>query len=286
MLEVADIEKCISNEYDEVIEKLKDNIISVFVIGSMRDPKQKLKQFNDYDIRFILREMNIDTYNILIDFNKKIKKNVMKLGIDVDYSFIIGPVRHITESSINLLIHCIPMTIESLEGLPLTHRYSYSCNYRILYGEDVLEKFKKIRFSGNDIIECTEGINYCINMINTNTIKYTEWNLDDNRLLIRDKEKIMNKKMLFEVLRYSLMKSLDNTIKWSEWHGKNISFNWKERLLLIDESLKEEDIQVTQMIVDGDFNTYKKNKDKFKKTTIEILEKIKKYIYTQSSIIK
>ena len=31
MLEVADIEKFISNEYEEVIQKLKDNIISVFV---------------------------------------------------------------------------------------------------------------------------------------------------------------------------------------------------------------------------------------------------------------
>ena len=40
---------------------------------------------------------------------------------------------------------------------------------------DIIKKYNNIRFTGKDVIECTEGIDYCIQMIKSNTIQYGIW---------------------------------------------------------------------------------------------------------------
>ena len=182
-MKVEQIEEIIEPDYEYLVRELKDNIISIFVIGSMQKSKMELKKNNDYDLRIVVKIMDEYTYRVIVNFNETIKKKIIsRLNIDVNYSLIIGPARYITKSKITLLIHCIPLTIETLDNLPLTHKYSYSNNYRLIFGKDILKQYKTIRYSGKDIIECIEGINYCIDMINNNTLKYTEWKIDNKSI--------------------------------------------------------------------------------------------------------
>lgn len=276
-MDVEQIEKIIETDYNLLLERLKSNLISIFVIGSMQEPKTKLKRYNDYDLRIVVKNMDESTYKTIVDFNENIKQKIkLNLNIDVDYSFIIGPVRHITKSKINLLIHCIPMTLETLENLPLTHKYSYSCNYRIIFGKDILEKYKSIRYTGKDIIECTEGINYCINMIYNNKIKYAYWKIGNDSIDVINDEQKMDDSEMFEVLRYSVSKSLYNTVQLDKWNGIKTYDNMRDNLKALD--IDSEVINDIEMLSNCSFETYEENKEKLRRETINALEKIKAHI--------
>ena len=259
------------------MKELKDNIISIFVIGSMQEPKTKLKKYNDYDLRIVVKTMDASTYKAIVNFNETIKQKISSmLNINVNYSFIIGPVRHITKSNINLLIHCIPMTMVILDDLPLTHKYSYSCNYRIIFGKDILEQYKSIRYTGKDIIECTEGIDYCVDMINNNTMKYANWKINNKSINVINNEQKMDDYSMFEVLRYSVTKSLFNSVQLDRWNGKKTYDNVKDNLKALD--INDKIINDIEMLSSCSFESYEENKEKFKKETIEVLDKIKQHI--------
>lgn len=275
---VEQIEDIISPEYKELIDEIKENLISIFIIGSMKDKEAKLKKYNDYDLRIVVKNLDKFTYEIIEKFNKKIKQKLQNYNLDVEYSFIIGPVRHITKSTTNLLIHCLPMTEESLEALPLTHRYSYSCNYRIIYGADIIKKYNSIRYTGKDIIECTEGINYCIQMIESNTIQYGIWKEKDNKMQVINEKKKMDDYMSFEVLRYSISKSLDNTMKRISWKGKSIPDDIDRRLKVVYAEINTETINKFNTLLNGTFEQYISNREELKEDTLNILEKTKEYI--------
>lgn len=276
-MEVEQLEEIITPDYNYLIKRLKDNLISIFIIGSMKEQKTKLQKYNDYDVRIVVKNMDLFTYKVIVDFNEIIKHKISSiLNIDVNYSFIIGPARYITRSSINLLIHCIPMTMETLDGLPLTHKYSYSCNYRMIFGEDILEQYKTIKYTGKDIIECTEGIDYCVDMINNNIIKYANWKINNDSLNVINDEQTMDECSMFEVLRYSVTKALYNSIQLDKWKGKKTSDNMKDNLKALD--ISDEIINDIEVLESCSFETYEKNKEKFKNETIEVLKKIKQHV--------
>lgn len=279
---VEEIENIIDTEYRNLINKINENLISIFIIGSMKDKHTELKKYNDYDLRIVVKDMNKYTYEVIKNFNEKIKKILQNYNLNVDYSFIIGPVRHITKSETNLLIHCLPMTEDTLEGLPLTHRYSYSCNYRIIYGMDIIKKYNNIRFTGKDVIECTEGIDYCIQIIKSNTIQYGIWKEKNDNIQVFNEKREMNDYMLFEVLRYSILKSLDNTMKIISWKNKFVPKDIKKRLEIVYVEINDEMMNKIDMLLNGTFEQYIKNKEEIKKYTLIILEKIRKYILTNS----
>ena len=61
---------------------MKNNLISIFVIGSMQEPKTKLKRYNDYDLRIVVKNMNESTYKTIVDFNENIKQKI-KLNLNI-----------------------------------------------------------------------------------------------------------------------------------------------------------------------------------------------------------
>ena len=276
-MQVKQLEEIITPDYDYLIKELKDNIISIFIIGSMKEPKTKLKKYNDYDVRIVVKNMDVFTYKVIVNFNENIKQKISSmLNIDVNYSLIIGPARYITKSTINLLIHCIPMTMETLDSLPLTHKYSYSCNYRIIFGKDILKQYKTIRYTGKDIIECTEGINYCVNMINNNIIKYANWKISNDSIDVINDEQTMDEHSMFEVLRYSVTKALYNSIQLDKWNGKKTFENMEANLKTLD--INDKVINDIRVLVNCNFESYEKNKEEFKNETIEVLKKIKQHV--------
>ncbi len=276
-MKVEQIEEIIEPDYEYLVKELKDNIISIFIIGSMQNSKMELKKNNDYDLRIVVKKMDEYTYRVIVNFNETIKKKIIsRLNIDVNYSLIIGPARYITKSKITLLIHCIPLTIETLDNLPLTHKYSYSNNYRLIFGKDILKQYKTIRYSGKDIIECTEGINYCIDMINNNTLKYAEWKINNKSIKLMNETQRMDENIMFEVLRYSISKSIYNSIQINKWKGKERYNNEKDYLKSLN--INDRIINDVENLISCNFESFKRNKERFKKETLEILETIKQHI--------
>lgn len=276
-MKVEQIEEIIEPDYEYLVKELKDNIISIFIIGSMQNSKMELKKNNDYDLRIVVKKMDEYTYRVIVNFNETIKKKIIsRLNIDVNYSLIIGPARYITKSKITLLIHCIPLTIETLDNLPLTHKYSYSNNYRLIFGKDILKQYKTIRYSGKDIIECTEGINYCIDMINNNTLKYAEWKINNKSIKLMNETQRMDENIMFEVLRYSISKSIYNSIQINKWKGKERYNNEKDYLKSLN--INDRNINDVENLISCNFESFKRNKERFKKETLEILETIKQHI--------
>ena len=92
----------------------------------------------------------------------------------------------------------------------------------------------------------------------------------------------MNDYMLFEVLRYSILKSLDNTMKIISWKNKFVPKDIKKRLEIVYVEINDEMMNKIDMLLNGTFEQYIKNKEEIKKYTLIILEKIKKYILTNS----
>lgn len=244
----------------------------------MVDNKKILGQYNDYDIRILIRNMDKKAYNSIKKFNIDVKNKLTMMGINTEYSFIVGPVRYITKSKVNLLIHCLPMTEKSLDDLPLTHKYSYSQNYRIIYGKDNLKKYKKIRYSANDIIYCPEGIEYCLDMINKNTLYYLEWQECGNKFKLVQNKKNMNDYILFEVLRYSISKSVDNIIRMIKWKNDIKYNNFNEKVLAIDNTIDEQILNHINSLLNGSFEDFKKNKEIYIDITKYILNKVRRCI--------
>ena len=168
------------------------------------------------------------------------------------------------------------MTIETLDNLPLTHKYSYSNNYRLIFGKDILKQYKTIRYSGKDIIECTEGINYCIDMINNNTLKYAEWKINNKSIKLMNETQRMDENIMFEVLRYSISKSIYNSIQINKWKGKERYNNEKDYLKSLN--INDRIINDVENLISCNFESFKRNKERFKKETLEILETIKQHI--------
>lgn len=282
---VYELEKIIEDDYNRLIKKLKDNLISIFIIGSMVDKNKTLVKYNDYDIRILTKKIDKKTYNTIKDFNIQIKNKLEKEGIDTEYSFLVGPVRHITKSKINLLLHCLPMTEKSLDELPLTHKYSYSQNYRIIFGKDILKKYEKIKYSANDIIFCTEGIDYCLEMVNNNVLYYLEWKEYDENMQLVKQQKNMDEYMLFEVLRYSISKSVDNIIRMMMWN-KNFTVNGiNEKILMIDNTINEQVLNKLNRLLHGSFDEFINNKNEYIYITKYILKKVRRCIIENEEIL-
>ena len=119
-------------EIDKIIKKnitkleQNSNILSIFLVGSMASDDYKEKELNDYDIRFIVSEMNISTYEEINKALTKIKTEIEELKIGCQISDVIGPVKMVPKEKRNVLIHSITMTKKELDNLPNIHKYSYS----------------------------------------------------------------------------------------------------------------------------------------------------------------
>ena len=104
----------------------------------------------------------------------------------------------------------------------------------------------------------------------------------NDKIQVFEEKREMNDYMLFEVLRYSILKSLDNTMKIISWKNKFVPKDIKKRLEIVYVEINDEMMNKIDMLLNGTFEQYIKNKEEIKKYTLIILEKIRKYIITNS----
>ncbi len=203
-------------EIDKIIKKnitkleQNSNILSIFLVGSMASDDYKEKELNDYDIRFIVSEMNISTYEEINKALTKIKTEIEELKIGCQISDVIGPVKMVPKEKRNVLIHSITMTKKELDNLPNIHKYSYSKNYQHMYGEDLIDKYKKLIITPNDIINAVEGIDFCIELISKGQNSYSKWIIDDERLTLKREYVATSNIDMMELFYYSYNKAISN----------------------------------------------------------------------------
>ena len=194
------------------IQSLKDDsqVISIFLIGSMANHDYKEKKHNDYDIRFIVKEVTVEIYQKISLVLEKIRSDIEKTGILCQVSDIIGPVKITSETERNVLIHGITMTEKDLDDLPSIHKYSYSYRYHHIYGKDIIKRYQGIVILPKDIIDSTEGIEFCINLLKERKNSCNKWVVKDNKMSLEREYFSVDDKDMVELFNYSYKKAYNN----------------------------------------------------------------------------
>ena len=218
----------------------------------MSSKNYQIKMNNDYDIRFIVEEMNDEIYKKIRKVLCNIKKDLQDMGYGCEISDIIGPARMIPKSEKNILLHAITMTKKDLDELPNIHKYSYSCKYNNLYGEDLIGKYKSIIITPKDVIDSIEGIEYCIELIKQRKVRFTKWINNNNHYVLSLVDRSASYYDMLELFNYAYNKSKNNIINMMDTNNIRCNiedyliYNEKESSLInkIDKNdLSNEDIE-------------------------------------------
>lgn len=191
---------------------------SIFSIGSMCSRSYEIKQNNDYDIRVYVSTMTADLQQAINEAAEACIETIHNHydWLFVDYCDKIGPARACCPyGQKSLLIHCITLTKESFNSLPVMHRISYKRNYRLIWGEDVLALSEPLRLSLSGILKDVEGVEYCQSHLSSQTIEYLCWEKTPlgQYELISHKEPF-SPNIAFEFYRYSISKCTKNLMDY------------------------------------------------------------------------
>lgn len=189
------------------------DVVSIFVVGSMYDLESyNVRQNNDYDIRLLVTKVSPQLLAYIEDVRGEWMQRTARSEVHMEYNMLVGPVNHrLSDHAVNLLIHLIVHRVDDLtEFLPLTHQYCYRKNHRILWGEDYLSGLCE-KFSPQYLIECHEGIRYCVDMLQRRVYKYLYWKpISETETVFQYTEEPLPPQLQNESVFYSLKNVLNN----------------------------------------------------------------------------
>lgn len=210
----------------EFINFFQDDVSvkTIFVAGSMAHDDYQDRQDNDYDIRVISSKV---TKEKLIQFEKFLQELSKKLTTDnlaVGYSCLVGPVNHkVSYEKKNILIHAmIHQTDQMDDFLPITHKYQYGTRYRIVYGEDSLKRFQDIEYDVSDVLNCHEGLRYCIDMLKKREYRYLTWDIKEDGCEFNFHTIPMDDDVVLENCFYSFNKFITNLMNCCHFQNYDI----------------------------------------------------------------
>lgn len=275
------MKKTIDKIVGKYIKVLEDDprLISIFLVGSMSSPDYQEKDLNDYDIRFIVKEMDLEIYSKIKYILNLIQKEIELAGIGCVISNVIGPAKMEPKQAKNVLLHALVMSEKELEELANIHKYSYSTNYTHLYGTDLIDKYKSIKLTAEDVVYSIEGIDFCTNLLKERTSSYSEWVEKDGNLTLERKTFPASKSDVLELVYYSCHKAISNIQNMIKTNNSDIKI--EDYIELSDEE-KEliERINTNQLKVndidDNLISSVQRILLKLSKTCISIFDKIKK----------
>lgn len=197
------------------VEKFRSwpDVVSIFVVGSMYDLESyNFRQNNDYDIRLLVTKVSPQLLQYIEHVRKEWMQRTAHSEVHMEYNMLVGPVNHhLSDQSVNLLIHLIVHRVDDLtEFLPLTHQYCYRTNHRILWGDDYLSCLCQ-KFSPQYLIECHEGIQYCVDMLQRKVYKCLYWKpISETETVFQYEEEMLPPQLQNESIFYSLKNVLNN----------------------------------------------------------------------------
>ena len=266
------------------------NMETIFVVGSMANDKYQDRQDNDYDIRVICKEVNSIKINNFEKFLEEICKKLTTDTIEVGCSCLIGPVNHkVSNNKKNILIHSTIYTEDQIENnLPKTHKYQYASNYRIVYGKDILKKYKNVRYNMDELINSYECLNYCIDMLKNREYRYFVWDTKNDKCEFNYYKAPMSEDMIIKSCCYSVNMFIDNLMTYCKWEKYDIPENKMIfTIRLLEKSYVNEN---TLFLLQGLFT---ENESILKaifnnplKETIKLLEELKENIKKLNNIFR
>lgn len=191
-------------------------VVSMFTVGSMWNLETYAeRRNNDYDIRLLVNQVTPDIFEAVDEYQKRISDELNHMfegNLFVGYSNIVGPVNHhLSDFPKNLLIHLIIHTVDDLHTfLPLTHQRRYSLYHTILWGKDYLCDLQR-SYTPEYLLDCHEGVRYCIDMLTRHVYKYLVWETDiDGKINFVYRETAMPTELIYESVFYSIKNIIDN----------------------------------------------------------------------------
>ena len=170
----------IGGEFKEYFKDDSD-IKTIFVAGSMAHDDYQDRIDNDYDIRAISDKVTREQLIKFEEFLENLSKKLTTEELAVGYSCLVGPVNHkVSTDKKNILIHAMIHRRDQMDDfLPVTHKYQYGTRYRIVEGEDSLNRFKEMRYGLDEIVYSHEGLKYCIDMLEKKEYRYLTWEINE-----------------------------------------------------------------------------------------------------------
>ncbi len=285
--ELKSITKRIDNEFLKYFLSDMD-METIFVVGSMAKDDYQDRMDNDYDIRVICNEVNSKKLLNFEKFLKELSKKLTTKDIEVGYSTLVGPVNHkVSKNKKNVLIHAMIHTKDQMDDfLPVTHKYQYGTNYRIVYGKDTLKRFQDIRYNLDELVNAHEGLNYCIDMLKKGEYRYLTWDVTKDNYEFNYHAVPMSDEVILENCFYSVNKFINNLMNYCKWENYDIPENKVIFCIrLLGQASITEDIL---FLLEGLFT---KSESILKaifanplEETINLLEKFKIYVYKLDEI--
>ena len=252
-----------------------DNLLSLFVIGSMSDKDYVPRFQNDYDLRLLVRLPSAAFINRIKECSaiiiEELKMNFP--NYEFQWSDKIGPVRHIGTLLPTITLHVLLFTQESLSALPVMHRYSYAQRYEILFGDDYIGRYAKLELNAMGLLNDIEGIHYCKRCLFENTLCYQVWEKEGEICTLTSKSETFDNVTGYEFFRYSVAKCYTNVYLFAMQKKDIILLHNLQKL----DSEKDGLLKIT-------FNQYSLKNQEYITRAIILLQKVESLLqsYAQS----
>ncbi|MBC8500948.1 MAG: hypothetical protein H8D38_04245 [DPANN group archaeon] len=191
--------------------KLLDDYLSVFIVGSLIGNDYKIEKINDLDLRVIFSKVTYEKAELLHLFLKECEEKYNSEYVDVYSSTVIGIAKPKKTDRISVLIHLIYFDLEEFQKLPVIHTNTYIKFNQLLEGKE-LRELKSINISLENVINDFEGLNHCIEMLKTNKLKYFMWELLNSKFIVKLKERFIEEDELIHCVKYALFKPIINLL--------------------------------------------------------------------------
>lgn len=166
-----EIKKSIVSYLKEISTK-NDNIVSTTIVGSFLN-SNKIEAISDIDIVLIVKELNEDTFDEIINSYQNIKCTSIGLeGFDVFVNSTFGPLKFNSNKKIvfHVMIYDIDGHIDHVEQSPFTcHSWE---NFKPIQGLSLKEVYPVLNLQLDDIIQTRRGIKSYLDDIEKGSISF------------------------------------------------------------------------------------------------------------------
>ena len=199
----------------KIIKDLKDNlssdknIVSVTLVGSLSNPNEPLKKFNDLDLVIICKNLNALFLNNLKNIAGQLKKAYSSNKIGITHSFKIGPIKILSNKKRTIMIHFLIYTENGYKKYESSlTRFSFK-HYKPLVGLPLSKVNNISSVSVKDLFNKIDGIPAMKDWIIRKEVFYLEPTPKGIKVI---KKKIKGN-LYLEVMFYSVLRLASNMLR-------------------------------------------------------------------------
>jgi hypothetical protein len=206
---------------EKLISKLKKlripNLLSCSIIGSFLS-KKEISNVEDVDIYLILKEIDFNTYNIIVDEFNKICKELSNDKTKFLTEFRAGAFKpRFEKGKKKIQLHILINTLDMISSKSPMVALDWRLNNLSISGKNVSNFLKIKKFSKYELVNGKDGLKYFLSLLESNTKAYREWYIEDNKIKrIKKEQKLKSKEDWFGVIQFVVIQGFVNFIRLKE----------------------------------------------------------------------